>query len=32
MKRTVLLGPGGHASVVLNILKQYQDIKIIGFD
>jgi UDP-perosamine 4-acetyltransferase len=31
MKKTVLLGPGGHASVVLNILKQYQDIKIIGF-
>ena len=31
MKKTVLLGPGGHASVVLEILKRYNDIKIIGF-
>jgi len=27
----VLLGPGGHDSVVLEVLKQYQDIEIIGF-
>jgi UDP-perosamine 4-acetyltransferase len=31
LKKLVLLGPGGHASVVLEILKQYKDIKIIGF-
>ncbi len=31
MKKLVLLGPGGHASVVLEILKQYQEIEIIGF-
>lgn len=31
MKKTALLGPGGHASVVLNIIKQYEDIEIIGF-
>lgn len=31
MKKLVLLGPGGHASVVLEVLKQYKDIEIIGF-
>jgi UDP-perosamine 4-acetyltransferase len=31
MKKTVLLGAGGHASVVLNILKKYDNIDIIGF-
>ena len=31
MKKTVLLGPGGHASVVLEIMKQYDDVSIIGF-
>lgn len=31
MKKTVLLGAGGHASVVLTILKQHDDIDIIGF-
>jgi len=31
MKKIVLLGAGGHASVVLNILKQHDDIDIIGF-
>ena len=31
MKKIVLLGPGGHASVVLEVLKQYQDIEIVGF-
>jgi len=31
LKKLVLLGPGGHASVVLEILKQYQDIEIVGF-
>jgi len=31
MKKTVLLGAGGHASVILNILKQYDNVNIIGF-
>ena len=31
MKKTVLLGPGGHVSVVLEVLKQYEDIEVIGF-
>lgn len=31
MKKLVLLGPGGHASVVLEVLKQYKNIEIIGF-
>jgi UDP-perosamine 4-acetyltransferase len=31
MKEIILLGAGGHASVVLNILKQYDNIDIIGF-
>lgn len=31
MKKIILLGPGGHASVVLEILKQYSNIEIIGF-
>ena len=31
MKKTLLLGPGGHASVVLEILKQYDNIDILGF-
>lgn len=31
MKELVLLGPGGHASTVLEVLKQYQDVEIIGF-
>lgn len=31
MKKTILLGPGGHASVVLEIIKQYEDVSIIGF-
>lgn len=31
MEKIVLLGAGGHASVVLNILKKYDNVDIIGF-